>query len=188
MSKLQRYIVAAVITAVVVFLVWYFSNVVTYILIAAVLAIIGKPLTDLLTGLHLGRSKIRIPKAVAALLTLIVIWLVVVGLFWLFVPILFQKLNQFSSLNISQIVASFQGPLVSLEHMIEKVFSIPDNEFSLADAIRVRQSEGMDAEGVHGMLRQWVHRRYVTIVTNDNYSKLKYRKDGKVVKPDKSNA
>ena len=135
MSKLQRYIVAAVITAVVVFLVWYFSNVVTYILIAAVLAIIGKPLTDLLTGLHLGRSKIRIPKAVAALLTLIVIWLVVVGLFWLFVPILFQKLNQFSSLNISQIVASFQGPLVSLEHMIEKVFSIPDNEFSLADAI-----------------------------------------------------
>ena len=121
MSKLQRYIVAAVITAVVVFLVWYFSNVVTYILIAAVLAIIGKPLTDLLTGLHLGRSKIRIPKAVAALLTLIVIWLVVVGLFWLFVPILFQKLNQ--------------GPLVSLEHMIEKVFSIPDNEFSLADAI-----------------------------------------------------
>ena len=93
MSKLQRYIVAAVITAVVVFLVWYFSNVVTYILIAAVLAIIGKPLTDLLTGLHLGRSKIRIPKAVAALLTLIVIWLVVVGLFWLFVPILFQMLQ-----------------------------------------------------------------------------------------------
>lgn len=64
---------------------------------------------------------------------------------------------------------------------------LPD-EFSLADAIRVRQSEDMDAEGVHGMLRQWVHRRYVTIVTNDNYSKLKYRKDGKVVKPDKSNA
>ena len=61
-------------------------------------------------------------------------------------------------------------------------------EFSLADAIRVLQSEGIDADGVHGMLRQWVHRRYVTIVTNDNYSKLKYSKDGKVVKPDKSNA
>lgn len=53
---------------------------------------------------------------------------------------------------------------------------LPD-EFSLADAIRVRQAEGMDAEGTKGMLRQWVHRRYVTIVTNDNYSKLKYRKD-----------
>ena len=47
---------------------------------------------------------------------------------------------------------------------------LPD-EFSLADAIRVRQSEGMDAEGTRGMLRQWVHRRYVTIVTNDREKK-----------------
>lgn len=62
MSKLQRYIVAAVITAVVVFLVWYFSNVVTYILIAAVLAIIGKPLTDLLTGLIWAVRKSGFPR------------------------------------------------------------------------------------------------------------------------------
>ena len=48
MSKIYRYIVAGVITAVVLFLVWYFSNVVAYILTAAVLAMIGKPLTDLL--------------------------------------------------------------------------------------------------------------------------------------------
>lgn len=64
---------------------------------------------------------------------------------------------------------------------------LPD-EFSLDDAIRVRRAEGMDAEGARGMLRQWVHRRYVTMVTNDNYSKLKYRKDGKRVKTDQPNA
>ena len=38
MSKIYRYIVAGVITAVVLFLVWYFSNVVAYILTVAVLA------------------------------------------------------------------------------------------------------------------------------------------------------
>ncbi len=135
MSKLQHYIVAAVITVIVVFVVWYFSNVVTYVLIAAVLAIIGKPLTDLLTGLHLGHSRVRIPKSIAALLTLMAIWLVIVGLFWIFVPILFQKFNQISSLDLSQIVASFQEPLASLENMIERVFSVSDNKFSLADAI-----------------------------------------------------
>lgn len=135
MSKISRYIVAAVITSVVLFLVWYFSNVVAYILIAAVLAIVGKPMTDFLCSLHIGRRKIKFPKAIAALLTLISIWLVVVGLFWLFVPILFQKINQFSTLNIVEIVASFQEPLSSLEHMIERVFSIPDSEFSLAESI-----------------------------------------------------
>lgn len=152
MSKLQRYIIAAVITAIVVFLVWYFSNVVTYILISAVLAIIGKPLTDLLTGLHLGRSKLRIPKSIAALITLIVIWLVVIGLFWLFVPTLFQKINEFSSLNVSQIVASFQDPLLAVEHFIESVFSIPDQDFSLMESIANQFKPLLNVDVINNLL------------------------------------
>ena len=54
---------------------------------------------------------------------------------------------------------------------------LPD-EFTYQDAVRVRQREGLDAQGTRGMLRQWKCRRYVTIVTNDNYKKLKYRSDG----------
>ena len=46
-------------------------------------------------------------------------------------------------------------------------------EFTLADAVRVRQTEGMDAQGTGAMLRQWVHRRYVTNVTNDKYKNVK---------------
>ena len=51
------------------------------------------------------------------------------------------------------------------------------NEFTVDDAVRVRRAEGMDAEGTRGMLRQWVHRRYVTNVTNDKYEKLRFRRD-----------
>lgn len=51
---------------------------------------------------------------------------------------------------------------------------LPDT-FTFADAVRLRQSQGMDAEGAAGMLRQWKCRRYVTNVTNDNYQKLKYK-------------
>ena len=54
---------------------------------------------------------------------------------------------------------------------------LPD-EFTFQDAVRVRQREGLDAQGTSAMLRQWKHRRYVTIVTNDNYQKLKFRSDG----------
>ena len=54
---------------------------------------------------------------------------------------------------------------------------LPD-EFTFEDAVRVRQWEGLDAKGTSNMLRQWKHRRYVTIVTNDNYQKLKFRRDG----------
>lgn len=47
---------------------------------------------------------------------------------------------------------------------------LPD-EFTLEDAIRMRRSQGMDAKGTRNMLRQWVYRRYITIVTiNENTS------------------
>ena len=54
---------------------------------------------------------------------------------------------------------------------------LPD-EFTLQDAMRMRQAEGMDTKGTSNMLRQWAHRHYITIMTNDNYQKLKYRSDG----------
>ena len=54
---------------------------------------------------------------------------------------------------------------------------LPD-EFTRADAERIRQLHGMDVKGSSAMLRQWVYRRYVTVVTDDNYRKLKYRNDG----------
>ena len=55
--------------------------------------------------------------------------------------------------------------------------SLPD-EFSYQDAVRVRQAEGMDAEGTRNMLHQWTYRNYITILTINNYQKLKFRSDG----------
>ena len=74
MSKIYRNIVAGAITAIVLFLVWYFSAVVAYILTSAVLAMIGKPMTDMLCRIHIGRTKIPFPKWLAALCTLLTIW------------------------------------------------------------------------------------------------------------------
>ena len=42
---------------------------------------------------------------------------------------------------------------------------LPD-EFTLQDAVRLRQAEGMDAAGTKAMLYQWVHRNYLTALTD----------------------
>ena len=47
-----RFIAGAAIAAVVLFLVWYFSSIVVYILVSAVLAVMGRPLVKRLAGLH----------------------------------------------------------------------------------------------------------------------------------------
>ena len=54
---------------------------------------------------------------------------------------------------------------------------LPD-DFSFDQAVRVRQEAGLDAKGTSHMLSQWKVRGYITIITNHNYRKLKYRSDG----------
>ena len=54
---------------------------------------------------------------------------------------------------------------------------LPD-DFSFDQAVRVRQEAGLDTKGTSHMLSQWKVRGYITIITNHNYRKLKYRSDG----------
>ena len=54
---------------------------------------------------------------------------------------------------------------------------LPD-EFTFNEAVQMRLRQGLDAEGTSNMLRQWKFRRYVTVVTEDFFQKLKFRSDG----------
>ena len=47
-----RFIAGAAIAAAVLFLVWYFRSIVVYVLISAVLAVMGNPLVKRLAALH----------------------------------------------------------------------------------------------------------------------------------------
>ena len=54
---------------------------------------------------------------------------------------------------------------------------LPD-EFTTADAERIRQSQGLNIQGTSQMIYQWVYRRYITVLTDNSYQKLKYRSNG----------
>lgn len=53
---------------------------------------------------------------------------------------------------------------------------LPD-EFTLTDAVHMRQKLGMDAGGTHNMLRQWAYRHYIT--KNTTNETTTYKKDEK---------
>ena len=104
------------------------------------------------SSLHVGKARIRVPRWTAALLTLILIWLILIGLFWLFVPIVFQTIKQFSSLDITHVVQSFQEPLSVLERFIEKAFSLHDGDFSLMEAISRQITPLFDLNLINNLL------------------------------------
>lgn len=98
---LARYAVGLLIAVAVAFLMWYFRSIVVYILVSALLAIIFKPLVG-----RLARLRIRgwhLPRWAAALATLILIWVLFVVACTLFVPLVFDKLYQFATLDFGSV-------------------------------------------------------------------------------------
>lgn len=134
MQNIPKYILWTLAAAVGIFLVWYFSNIVAYILIAAVLGIVGKPLVGLLR-----RVKIRqrhLPHWLAAAIALLTIWAGLLLFFIIFIPLLFSKVTEFSSFDLQYMVDVFRQPITWLQNLLEHTFSIQQSDFSLADSLK----------------------------------------------------
>ena len=94
------------------FLLWYFSAIVTYILISVVLSFIGRPLVRWLNSVHYKR--IKIPNGLAAFLTLVALWFVFILFFRFIIPLLVSELETFSQINFETLLKSIEEPLTRL--------------------------------------------------------------------------
>lgn len=80
---------------------YYLSNIVAYILIAAVMSLIGSPLTAQFQKVHYKRF--RISKSAAAFLTILTLWLGIIGFFSFLIPLVASEVNQLSTINVQDI-------------------------------------------------------------------------------------
>ena len=99
-------IIGALVT---IFLIWYFSAIVTYIIISVVLSFIGRPVVRRLSGLKLGRF--RLPLSLAALIALIFIWIIFISFFRFMIPLLISEFDTLSSLDFETLLESVQEPV-----------------------------------------------------------------------------
>jgi predicted PurR-regulated permease PerM len=95
------------------FLVYYFSYIVTYILIAAVLALIGRPLVQKYQRIRYRRFYIG--KTAAAFLALITLWLVLISFFWILIPLVVSEVNQLSNINVSEVITYLNNALAQFK-------------------------------------------------------------------------
>ncbi len=109
-----------------IFLIWYFSAIVTYVLISLILSFLGRPLVKWLTKLRY--KKFRIPKGVAALITLIVIWLIFFSFFRFMIPVLFKEFETFSEIDFVAVFNSFEEPLMKVLRLSGNESMISENQ------------------------------------------------------------
>jgi predicted PurR-regulated permease PerM len=125
-NKFLKGIVTFLIACGVLFLIWYLSRVVIYIIISAVLAIMGRGLVQLLSRLKIfGRD---ISRGMAAAFTLIVIWCVAGALCALFLPPVMDKIHQLAQLEWEGVARTVQAALVDVQVMLQRLLDVEFND------------------------------------------------------------
>lgn len=121
MGKLERYIIGGIIAAIILFLIWFFSNVVTYILIAAVISLMGKPLVDLLCRLKF--KTLSVPKWAASAVVICAMWGIAIILTTIFVPIIYSKIQTFAVNGIENFANYSNKPLQEISQFLYDRFN-----------------------------------------------------------------
>ena len=128
-----RGVVVLLVTAVAGALLWYFRDVVLYILISAVLAILGRPLVSLMCRVEV--KGYTLPRWAAAALTLVLMWLAIGALLSIIVPLVAGKVYELSSLDLRSALSGVQEPLERLQNYIATIFVMPETHFSISEVI-----------------------------------------------------
>lgn len=102
--------------AVLLFMLWYFSGIVTYIVIATLLSLMGTPLVRRLNKIKFG--KYPMPHGASALITLLTM-IFIVGLFILIiVPLIIQQANVITSIDINALVDHYKETMDKLNNFL----------------------------------------------------------------------
>jgi len=130
------------------YLLWYFSAIVTYVLIAAVLSLVFRPLVQVLGRIRIGKS--GLPDGISALLVLILIWFLVFGFFRLFVPLVANEANELSQIESDMLVQKLEKPLEKIQNLYYNYNAGKENIPNLEDFISSEIKEILSLDVVSG--------------------------------------
>ena len=116
--EMRKYFLFLVAIAAIVVSVWYFSNIFLYILIAAILSLIGQPIDRFFGKIRLGNF--RISETLSAALAFISLLLVFVLLAIIFVPLVSEEARILSSIDKETAIASLQEPMQQLDAIFRR--------------------------------------------------------------------
>jgi predicted PurR-regulated permease PerM len=118
MNKLVRYIIIGFIVALVAFLVWVFSSIVAYILISAVLSLMGKPIVDLISKIKI--KKWSPPQFIGAIIALLTLWYSLLHFSGYMIHPGSFTFNELGTIDVQALVAKFAEPINSFQLFSQK--------------------------------------------------------------------
>ena len=123
MKQVLRYVGYFLLLFIAGFMIWRFSFMIVWILIAAVISFIGHPLVRFFDNLHIKR--LRIPHAMGAALSLLIIVLMFFGLLAIFVPLIVNQAETISRIDVKLLASNLKNPLHWMDANLHGLGVIP---------------------------------------------------------------
>lgn len=133
MNKLVKYLIGIAAALAIGFIAWYFSNIVIYVIISAVIALMGKPLMDAM--LKVKFKQYQIPRSLAASVTLLALLGIFASLFFIIAPLLGSFFMKIASLDIAEIGIKISEPFEKFNQSMVKIFPSIGSDFKVENIL-----------------------------------------------------
>jgi predicted PurR-regulated permease PerM len=121
----SRWLTIGVIVIILAVVLSYFSNIVTYLLIAWVLSMIGQPIMQFL--LKIRYKRIGMPSSLAALLTIICFYFFFGLLLYIFVPPIVEQAQNLTNVDYNSIEKNLEKPMAQANQWLHRYGILPPN-------------------------------------------------------------
>jgi len=95
------------------FIAWYFSTIIIYILISAVLLIISQPIVQFLDKIKIG--KFRMPHTLSTSITLLFLFMVIFSFIGILIPFFISQASVLTEIDIDALNKTFEEPIHNLQ-------------------------------------------------------------------------
>ena len=157
-----KVVLGVALAALILLILWYFKTIVSYILIAAVLAVVGKPLVRFFASFSIRGHQVS--QSFAAFVTLVIIWIAIATFGSLFVPLVFHKMHQLAYLDFDAVTAGIQEPIANVEEFLSSFFAAKNSDFSLVESIKSTLMQEVDAAAINHLFSSIVSVAFSAVI------------------------
>jgi predicted PurR-regulated permease PerM len=150
MPKTLKYILFGLGILLIIGSIWYFINIVAYILLSAVFALIGRPIVDVLGKIKYKRFEI--PKSIRAFIALVSLWAIFITIVTSLLPLLSGELASLRTIDVNSALSSLHDPISQIEAFIEKYNIAGEPRFTVENYINSKLTEIINATFITNFL------------------------------------
>lgn len=97
---------------------WYFSSIIAYVLIAAVISFLGRPIIDLL-----GKVKIRgkeLHNGIKAALALLALWTLFIFFMVTIIPLVTHEFQNIGNISVDNVMSKLESPVDDISRVLKR--------------------------------------------------------------------